>query len=413
MKRILLIVAMLLPVVSAIAVDPNVTITADVNTATHLHDGVPHKTVTIGYTSDVNVRAFALDINVSTNMNIGANPPTGFLRGESISPNKGYGIFPGRFRDFINPSVPDWDDANYMPITPLDDPGAENTGLDKPRMVVELGTLYSGDANRPALSGTLFTFDVNSEGNSGGTVTIDTEDLRGEIVGTAGTALTDNLPITVNLNFPVAGCPVPNCVGQTSEWCIAAIGTAGFANWKEYGVPGNGQAGQELHKVIAQLQTPGSSWPCDTRIDFNEVNWPVKPTAPFYANWINRGRPQCWAYPRQCRGDADGKKEGTFWVSNNDILIFRTAFNQLATAIPPGGICADFDHKKEGTFWVSNNDILIFRNYFNQLATSVPLCGNVLYPCSDPNYHYWCLPAGVTCPAGQYCAPAGVCPNSP
>jgi len=170
MTRILLIAAMLLPVASAMAA---VTITADVNATSHTHDGVKHKTVTIGYTSDVNVRAFALDINVDNGTNIGDNAPTGFLRGESISTTgKGYGIFPGRFRDFIDPVAQDWGDANYMPVTPAGAPGAEGTGLGLPRMVVELGTLYSGGPNTPDLSGTLFTFDVNSEGKADCNLTV-------------------------------------------------------------------------------------------------------------------------------------------------------------------------------------------------------------------------------------------------
>jgi hypothetical protein len=28
----------------------------------------------------------------------------------------------------------------------------------------------------------------------------------------------------------------------------------------------------------------------------------------YYAEWNNVGRPACWCYPRQCHGDADGKK---------------------------------------------------------------------------------------------------------
>jgi hypothetical protein len=274
-------------------------------------------------------------------------------------------------------------------------------------MVVELGALYSGDANRPNFSGTLFRFDVNSEGKSDCNMRVALESLRGGVVGNDGNALATNLPTSQKVTFAPA-CTVPNCVGQTRDWCIAQLNALAQGH-TDTNAPGTGQA---LRQVLATV--PAAGLTCTGTVDINAVSWPIWANpAPIYANWQNRGRPQCWAYPRQCRGDADGKKEGTFWVSNNDILVFRTAFNKLATAIPPGGICADFDHKKEGTFWVSNNDILIFRNYFNKLATSVPLCGNVVNPSSDPNYTYWCVPTGAVCPTGQYCAPVAVCPNSP
>jgi len=205
MRRILLIVAMLLlPVTSAMAVQ--VAITADVNAATHLHDGVKHKTVTIGYTATVDVRAFALDINVDNGCNIGDSNLTGYKTGESIEPaqggTKGYGIFPGRFRDSINPTTPNWSEPNYSPLTPLNSPGALNTGLGLPKIVVELGTLYKGDPNKPALSGNLFTFDVNSEGKSDCNMTVAVNALRGGIVDNNGVAITDtNLPFTKKVTF--------------------------------------------------------------------------------------------------------------------------------------------------------------------------------------------------------------------
>ena len=423
MKRILLIAAMLLPVASALATE--VLITADVNTAQFKVNGVGpyHKTVTIKYVATVDVRAFALDINVDNGMNIGDANVRDYNTGESIDPSiipgkkKGYGIFPGRFRDFVNPSNPDpcYAMGNYNPTTPWDSPGAENTGLGWPRIVVELGTLWatgSGDINKPALSGTLFTFDVNSEDGNDCNMTVAVNALRGSIVGNTGAAITDtNLPFTKKITFQ-QGCTVPNCIGLTSLQCIAAIGAAGFSSWKEDSVPGTGQA---LHQVIWQLQTPGTSWPCDTRIDFNEVNWPIKPTASFYGNWLLRGRPACWAYPRQCRGDVDGKKQLQYWVGSNDLNFLRSAKDKLESVLPPipGGICADFTHSKQLQYWVGSNDLNILRSFKDKLESLVPLCGNVLWPCSDPNYNYWCLPTGVTCPPGQYCGPPGICPNSP
>jgi len=412
MRRILLIAAMLLPISSAMA---TTSITTSLSAQFDV-DGVAHKSVTIGYTSDVDVRAFALDINVGDGMNIGDDAPTGFLRGESISPNKGYGIFPGRFRDFIDPTTPDWDDTNYMPIAPWAD--APNSGLGWPSMVVELGTLYSGDPNKPALTGTLFTFDVNSEGNTGGSVTIDAEDLRGGIVGADGTVLADNLPLTVNLGI-TQGVLVPDCVGlgYTRDQCIAAIVAAGLVVGNDFNVPGTGQA---LKTVIAQNPAGGTTVDLGTAVDINAVSYPIKymtVAASLYVNWQNRGRPACWAYPRQCHGDADGKKAGLYWTASSDLAIWKSANTKTEAALNgiPNGICADFDHKKAGLYWVASSDLAIWKQYNQKTEANNPVCGNVpvaTRPSPDPNYHYWCLPAGVACPTGQYCAPAGTCPNS-
>jgi len=430
-----LIAAMLLPVASAMA---TTSITVIVSPGQFNVDGVAHKTVTIGYTSDVDVRAFALDINVDNGMNIGDSNVANFLRGESpdVNGRKGYGIFPGRFRDFINPSQPDWDtDNNYMPVTPWNSPGAENTGLGYPKMVVELGTLYSGDPNKPALSGTLFSFDVNGEGLTLGNdcnLNIVVNALRGGIVGSDAAAITvTNLPYTTKVTFAPPGCTVPTLVGLDRAVAIAACGTNGFANWKSWSVPGTGQP---MRQVVAQLQTAGSVMPCDTIIDFNDVNWPVKPTTlanSLGVNWVNRNRPACWAYPRQCRGGADGKKQSSaFWVGSNNLSILKSGFNKTeatftgGAALNIGGgtislICASADHKKQSSaFWVGSNNLNILKSFFNKTETNIPICESVVNRpvTSDANYNYWCLPVSTpvtACPSGQFCAPAGVCPNTP
>jgi hypothetical protein len=432
MRRILLIAAMLFPIASAMAATPLVQIAADVNPTQHTHDGVAHKTVTISYIATVDVRAFALDINVDGGCNIGDynepnwnHNPTGFLRGESIDPSivpgkaKGYGIFPGRFRDFIDPTTPDWPDHNYMPITPWAAPGAENTGLGWPKMVVEMGTLWasgSGDINKPALTGNLFTFDVNSEGNNDCNMTVAVNVLRGGIVGSDAAPITDtNLPFTKKVTF-AQGCTVPDCVGgsMTAAQCRAAIIAAGFTSppreFCDWGT------GQPIGRVIAQVPaggTPGVD--CATVLDFNDVNYPIKVTAlnSLYANWVLRGKPQCWAYPRQCRGDATGSKQLQYWVASNDLSLWKSAQGKLESILPPLGICADFTHSKQLQYWVASNDLALWKSYQGKLESLVPVCGNVLWSCSDPNYHYWCIPTGQTCPAGQRCAPAGVCPNTP
>lgn len=208
-----------------------------------------------------------------------------------------------------------------------------------------------------------------------------------------------------------ADCNVPDCVGlgYNREQCINAIQAAGLVVGVEVNVPGIGQA---LRQVIAQNPPGLSVVDCCSAVDFDAVSYPIKQTSTFYANWWFRGRPACWAYPRQCNGDADGKKLLIYWVNNNDMSILRSSIGNLETAIPNIPMCADFDHKKQGAFRVSGNDLRILRANYLQLV--VPICGNVQPPPNlDPDYHYWCLPPGGVCPPGQFCAPAGYCPNTP
>jgi hypothetical protein len=121
-----------------------------------------------------------------------------------------------------------------------------------------------------------------------------------------------------------------------------------------------------------------------------DVNYGVPPecmktTAPEFAEWEAWGKPLCWCYARQCRGDADGLLIGPFWVQMLDLNILVSAFNKTDTAIPPGGICADFDHAKVGPFRVQMLDLNTFVLYFNKVATLVPEC--------DPtNYNFWETP---------------------
>jgi beta-lactam-binding protein with PASTA domain len=230
------------------------------------------------------------------------------------------------------------------------------------------------------------------------------------------------MPYAVNYSYG-RQATVPNLVGMTRNNAMLAITAAGFTYDKTYdaNVPGTGQA---LRQVIASRPAAGTQPGCGSRVDINVVSYPIKPmtaTASLYVNWQNRGRPQCWAYPRQGHGDADGKKQLANWVSGNDLAILRSAIGKADSLIPPTptdpnkGICADFDHKKQLANWVSGNDLTLFRLYIGKAESLIPLCGDTSVT-TDPNYWYWCLPTGGTCPtlpAGQKCAPAGICPNTP
>jgi hypothetical protein len=206
---------------------------------------------------------------------------------------------------------------------------------------------------------------------------------------------------------------VPNVVGMTRAAALAALA----AHHCTAGTEVNGFGGAVAVGSVYAQSVPAATSTCTSSVVALSVSsYPMKDTAlaSLYANWVTLGKPQCWAYPRQCRGDADGKKLGTQWVSGNDLIILKSAITKALTAIPPGGRCADFDHAKLGTQWVSGNDLIILKRYITKAESLIPMCGNVPPTGStDPNYWYWCVPTGGTCPTGQYCATAGSCPNTP
>jgi len=78
-----------------------------------------------------------------------------------------------------------------------------------------------------------------------------------------------------------------------------------------------------------------------------------------YAEWVAVGKPACWAYPRQCHGDADGQavtaNTGTYYVGTADLNVLINAWQVKEAPFGPGvaaienGICADFGHNKEGS----------------------------------------------------------------
>jgi hypothetical protein len=124
-------------------------------------------------------------------------------------------------------------------------------------------------------------------------------------------------------------------------------------------------------------------------------------TVPYYSQWVAVGKPNCWCYPRQCHGDADGKKEGSakggyFYVGPSDLNILVPAYLVREPPIGPGivsipnGICADFAHNQEGSakggyFRVGPSDLnILVANYLVRepaIGPGVPAdCGGSLVP---------------------------------
>jgi len=404
MRRILLIVAMLLPVASAMAAT---SISAVQEGDVFEINGVQHAKIRIDYATDVDIRAFALSISVDNGTNIGDNAPTDFLAGESIDPNKGYGIFPSRFRDFIDPGDPDWGDANYMPVTAWNEPGAENTGLGWPSMVVELGTLYSGDGNKPDSAGTLFKFDVNSEGQGDCNLVIAVDALRGGVVDSDAEEVTPTFP-TNPLYIAFASPPPPppasitypatHDTGRYTVSWAASAGATGYQVEKDLNGGGYSQVydgaglsfladaleGTNTFRVLAYNDGGSSAY---TTGSPSVVTYCFGAAVTGQAQWLAAGRPRCWCYPRQCHGDADGLQEGKspliWWVGSNDLTVLKAAWQKdTATvyAAPDPNGCADFDRAEEGKspliFRIGSNDLLVLKSNWQQDPNADCLPGN-------------------------------------
>ena len=292
--------------------------------------------VLTGTDATVGVRAFALDISLSDDVNI--VEVNDFHVGESNSVTPGYGIFPSNFASKIDPEDPDWDADGYTPLgTEADYPDDTLGGLDTNGITVELGSLYDGEVNAPALSGVLFEFTADTSENPNNTVvTLALNQIRGGIV------LEDtNAPSEVNL----VGTTIINClIGGNAD----------------HGVPG-----KEL------------------------------------AAWVFWGKPNCWCYQRQCRGDTDGKSIGPKPVGIPDLTILYAAYgkNDTVLATVPNGICADLDHYKTGPKRVAIPDLTICYHYYGQRTAQVPICDqadptNPSYPgivYTGP-YNFWIVP---------------------
>ncbi|MBN1795765.1 MAG: hypothetical protein JW804_03755 [Sedimentisphaerales bacterium] len=116
-----------------------------------------------------------------------------------------------------------------------------------------------------------------------------------------------------------------------------------------------------------------------------------------YDNWVFLGRPDCWCYPRQCRGDADGSPIApglALWVKLSDLIILRGAINKFVTdpTWPDGGECADLNHTMVAPtvpIPVSLADLNIIRMYLSKM--DIPW--NTVVKCCDSNED--CVPDGV------------------
>jgi hypothetical protein len=107
-----------------------------------------------------------------------------------------------------------------------------------------------------------------------------------------------------------------------------------------------------------------------------------------YTDWDSWGKPDCWCYQMQCRGDTDGKRTGPYWVAIPDLNLVALAYGQRDNVLRNveylgvPGICADFDHRRTGPYRVGIPDLNIIAHYYGE--RTVPVC-NVPDP-TNPQY---------------------------
>ena len=123
----------------------------------------------------------------------------------------------------------------------------------------------------------------------------------------------------------------------------------------------------------------------------------MMPGHPDYTNWVYWGKPKCWCYKYQCRGDFNGTSEGPFYVSLADLIEYRKWVGKFeGPPYPPPyltqeAICADFDRAQEGPFWVSLNDMIIYRLWVGKFE-GPPYPPPYLQECDDTYINFWETP---------------------
>jgi hypothetical protein len=115
----------------------------------------------------------------------------------------------------------------------------------------------------------------------------------------------------------------------------------------------------------------------------------LKSTDPAYSYWKLVGKPKCFCYRRQCRGDGNGSMTLSKPVIASDLINFQAGYNlrytQMIGKFDINGIpiiCGDYNHSATLSKPVIASDLAIFQTYYNLKYTSVPQC-------SSKNINFW------------------------
>jgi len=221
-----------------------------------------------------------------------------FIRGESTAENPGYGIFPANF-------------GRYIAV----------------------------DAD----TGEVATWDVNDY-----TPVADPCDP-----GALGGLGTDGITIEMGALYYPAEDNSPNAPGTSGTLCRLTLSTTANVTVSLNEVRGGVVlTDPDVAATVDMVQASAM-----TVVPENEL---LAPSHPDYAEWVAVGKPACWAYPRQCHGDADGVAEGNAstgysYVGPQDLNVLVAAWQVKEPPFGPGiasienGICADFARDKEGS----------------------------------------------------------------
>jgi hypothetical protein len=111
-----------------------------------------------------------------------------------------------------------------------------------------------------------------------------------------------------------------------------------------------------------------------------------------YANWVAWGKPDCWCYARQCRGDINGRKTGPYWVQLLDLQLFAQGYLKSDVNLDkiPGGICGDINHTKTGPYRINLSDLFELAQYYLKPEAQVPMCDQA--PLKTGPYNYFVEP---------------------
>lgn len=113
----------------------------------------------------------------------------------------------------------------------------------------------------------------------------------------------------------------------------------------------------------------------------------------YYSTWILTGRPNCWCFKKQCRGDGNGAASLNKPVTNADLTNFKAGFNKhisllrttnVVDSAGVPGVCGDYNHTSSLGKPVTNADLIIYKAYFNKANTP-----GVVPDCNSTHINFW------------------------